>query len=147
MKKHDKNTGRTPDGRWVPGASANPEGRPQGTSPASRLRALLDPHAPDLIGKAVELAKAGDTTALRICLERILPALKPADEPLLLEGLGQGDLAARAGAVLNALGTGQLTPEQATSAIRALATYSEITLLGEMEKRIERLESAKGGQK
>jgi hypothetical protein len=37
---------------------------------------LLDGEADTLTRKAIELAKEGDTTALRLCIERILPARK-----------------------------------------------------------------------
>lgn len=59
------------------GQSGNPQGRPAGTGDKRReLRALLEPHAPALIEKAVELALAGDITALRLCLDRIIPPMR-----------------------------------------------------------------------
>ena len=45
----------------------------RGPSRVAKLRKLLEPHASDLVTKAVELALAGDTMALRLCLERLLP--------------------------------------------------------------------------
>ena len=59
------------------GQSGNPSGRPPGIrDKRTALRALLEPHAPALIAKAVEMAKAGDATALRICLDRLIPPAK-----------------------------------------------------------------------
>jgi len=37
---------------------------------------LLDGEAEELTRKCIELAKAGDTTALRLCMERIAPVRK-----------------------------------------------------------------------
>ncbi|MGH8625106.1 MAG: DUF5681 domain-containing protein [Gammaproteobacteria bacterium] len=63
---------------WKQGQSGNPEGRPPGAKDKrTALRALLTPHAQELVMRAVELAKSGDTTALRLCLERLIP---PQDE-------------------------------------------------------------------
>src|ERR1700693_659671 len=58
---------------FTPGASGNPDGRPKGSRNKSTLalEALLDGQAEALTQKAVELALAGDITALRLCLDRI----------------------------------------------------------------------------
>ena len=57
------------------GRSGNPTGRPRGsTNRATKSAAvMLDGEAEALTRKAVELALAGDTVALRLCLERLLP--------------------------------------------------------------------------
>jgi hypothetical protein len=44
------------------------------------MEALLDGEAEAIVRKAVEKAKEGDTTALRMCLERIVPPRK--DRPV-----------------------------------------------------------------
>jgi Family of unknown function (DUF5681) len=67
------------------GQSGNPAGRPKGIQDKRvNLRKLLEPHAEALVEKAVALALEGDTTALRLCLERLVPAYRaqemPADE-------------------------------------------------------------------
>jgi len=41
------------------------------------LRGLLEPHADAIIEKLIERATAGDPTALRLCVERIIPRAKP----------------------------------------------------------------------
>ena len=59
------------------GQSGNPSGRPKGVKDKrTELRELLEPHAEALVKKAVDLALMGDTSALRLCLERIIPAVK-----------------------------------------------------------------------
>jgi hypothetical protein len=62
---------------FTKGQSGNPAGKPKGAKDKrTELRALLRPHAEDLVAKAVELAKAGDTTALRICIDRLIPPIR-----------------------------------------------------------------------
>lgn len=59
------------------GQSGNPAGKPKGAKDKrTELRSLLQPHAEDLVKKAVEMAIAGDVSALRICIDRIIPPVK-----------------------------------------------------------------------
>jgi len=57
------------------GQSGNPAGRPPGARHKATVaaEAMLDGEVEALTRKAIELALAGDTTALRLCLDRILP--------------------------------------------------------------------------
>ena len=59
------------------GQSGNPAGRPKGSKDKrTELRELLTPHAPALIDKAIEMALDGDTAAMKMCLDRIIPAMR-----------------------------------------------------------------------
>ena len=72
-------------GTFQPGQSGNPNGRPPGSRNKSKLalESLLDGEAENLTRRAVEMALAGDTTAMRLCLDRIYPARK--DTPVIFE--------------------------------------------------------------
>ena len=69
----DKRRGRP----FEPGHPGGP-GRPAGSRNRASLAAdaLLDGEAEELTRKCIELAKTGDTTALRLCMERIAPVRK-----------------------------------------------------------------------
>src|SRR3954454_15254310 len=72
-----ENTGRIQGGQVRKGRSGNPSGKPKGARPQTTLaiEKLLEGEAEEIGRKAVELAKSGDTIALRLCLERIAPVL------------------------------------------------------------------------
>ena len=66
------------------GQSGNPKGRKKGSlNKRTELAKMLDPHAEALIAKMIELALDGDVTALRLCMERLIP--KASREPTGIE--------------------------------------------------------------
>jgi len=104
---------RKPKGRWPRGASGNPAGRPVGSRNKSTviLEALLHGQGEALINKAIDLALKGDSLALRLCLDRILPAPKERRIDLPLPQITDARQASRALAdVVVAIGEGRITP-------------------------------------
>lgn len=128
---------------FVKGQSGNPKGRTKGVpSKATRLRALIETHAESLVAKAVALAEQGDTTALRLCLERLIPALKTEGKPVTLHTLHTaGTLTEQGRAVFVALGEGGVTPDEAASLLHSIAAQARIEEFDELKRRVESLES------
>ncbi|HDR9095088.1 DUF5681 domain-containing protein [Burkholderia vietnamiensis] len=128
------------------GQSGNPAGKPKGTrDKRTALRELLQPHAADLVAKAVELAKAGDTTALRICIDRCIPAIKAKDQPISLSGLS-GSPAEMGKTVLQAMATGDITPNEAAAVMQVVTAQMRIVEVDDLLKRIEALEGNGDGE-
>ena len=108
------------------GESGNPGGRPAGARTRKTLAAavLLDGEAEALTRKAVELALAGDPTAMRLCLERILPPCRERAVNFALPSIeSAADIAPAMKAVTAALADGVITPGEAEAIARIVDTF------------------------
>ena len=131
--------------QFKPGQSGNPAGKPKGTRNATTLalEALLDGQASALTQKAINLALAGDMAALRLCLDRILPPRK--DSPVafdLPEMKTLNDAVPAMGAVVEAVGRGDLTPTEAGELTKMVQAFAKIIETAELEERVRKLEEA-----
>ena len=127
--------------------SGNPEGRPNGSRNATTLalETLLDGQAQALTQKAIDVALTGDIPALRLCLDRILPPRK--DSPVafdLPEMKTLNDTVPAMGALVKAVGQGDLTPTEAGEIQRNMVqAFAKIIETAELEERVRKLEEAK----
>ena len=128
------------NGRWQPGQSGNPDGRPPGTGEVARLRTSIAQKLPDILAKLTELAMAGDVQAARLLIERVLPPVKAVEMPVEMS-LVEGGLSDQARQMLSAAAGGVLAPDQAAALIGALAAVARITETDALRERIERLEA------
>ena len=103
---------------FMPGQSGNPNGRPKGiVDKRAEMRGLLEPHAKEIVEKLVGMAKTGDPTALRLCIERLMPRVKQ-EEGITFElpegRLDSGDnMLQIAQDLTKAVALGQMTIEEA----------------------------------
>ncbi len=129
----DQEQGRRADGRFKRGVSGNPAGRPAGARNRASLaaEALLADEAEALTRKAVELALGGDLTALRLCLERILPPVRerPLRIDLPLERRADADAAMRA--ILESLRAGELTGSDTVALAKLIEAFVAQTRVAE----------------
>lgn len=133
------------DGRWKPGQSGNPNGRPPGSGEVAKLRGDIAERVPDILAALIGQAVAGDTAAARLLLERVLPPLRPVEMTVEVP-LGEGGLTQQARQMLAAVATGQISTEQASCVISALAAVAKISESDELLKRIEALEQRSAGR-
>lgn len=137
----DRKSGRNTDGTF---AAGNP-GKPKGTrhKATQAALALLDGEAEALTRKAVELALDGDGAALRLCLERIAPPRRDAPVSFDLPPMqSAADAAKAAGAVLDAVALGDLTPQEGAHIMALVETYRRTLETTELEARVAALEGA-----
>ncbi len=94
--------------------------------------------------KAIELAKEGDTTALRLCLERIVPPRKDRPVSFAIPSIANANEAASLmSALLAAVASGGMTPCEASEVAKVIAGYLEALKTSELETRLRVLEEAK----
>ena len=125
-------------------AKGNP-GRPAGARHkyVLAIQGLLDGEAEALGRKAIELAMAGDTGALRLCLERRVPPRKDIPVQFDMPTITSASEAAHAAqAVLLAVSEGKLTPVEATAVMGLVERYGRVLEISEFEGRIVALERA-----
>ena len=137
-------TGPRQDGRWRPGESGNPAGRPRGLKNKTTLaaEALLEGEAEALTRKAVELALAGDVTALRLCLDRIVPARRDRYVTFDLPPLTTAaDAVTAAAAVTTAVASGDLTPSEAAEIAKVVDMFTRALETHDHAERIAKLEA------
>lgn len=131
------------------GQSGNPKGKPKGAlNHATRaVQALLDGEAEGLTRKAVEMALGGDTTALRLCLERLCPPVKERaiNAAVELPELKAENLPDAVSTIVQAVAAGNLLPGEGQSLISMLDGLRKSIELSELERRIAALESRKEG--
>ena len=129
---------------WTQGHSGNPSGRKPGTGKVEKLRAALAKELPEVLDALVAKAKEGDTGAIKLILERTVPALRPVDALTPLNLPAEGGLAGQGRAVLAALAAGQLPVNQAAGILQGLGNLAKLVELDELEKRIAALEGKQG---
>jgi hypothetical protein len=129
--------------RGRPFSPGNP-GKLKGTRhKATRaMEALLDGEGEALTRKAIELALAGDATALRLCMDRILPALRERPVRIELPPLsGSQDAVAASAALLAAVAGGEIAPGEAREVGRLLELHLKAVEQHELEVRLVALEA------
>jgi hypothetical protein len=87
----------------------------------------LDGQAEALIAKATEMALAGDTAALKLCVERIVPPRKDRPVTFALPKLETADDAAAAmAAIADGVASGELTPLEARDITAIVESFVKI---------------------
>jgi Family of unknown function (DUF5681) len=132
--------------QFKPGQSGNPRGKPKGTRHrATRIvEQLLDQDAKLLAERARDMALAGDTVALRLCLERLCPPRKGRPVTLDLPAIETlADASAAVSRVIASTAAGELTPDEAGSVIALIDAKRRILADVDLEARVTALEASR----
>jgi hypothetical protein len=124
--------------KFQPGQSGNPAGRRPGTGKIAQLRKTIERDVPEILQAMTKAAKDGDTTAARLLLERTVPALRPADTPVKV-AVG-GSLTEAGESILQAVGAGEITPDQAGKLLQGLGAQARVEEIVDMKTRLEAVE-------
>jgi hypothetical protein len=133
--------------------AANTRGRPfekgnRGRPAGSRnkvtvaVESLMGEYGPQVAARVIKCACEGDMAAARLVLERIAPPRRGRPVHLKLPDIGDaaGLMAAQA-AVLRAVATGKLTPEEAEPLSAMLGAYLKTVETVDIDRRLRDLES------
>jgi hypothetical protein len=115
--------------RFEPGQSGNPAGRPPGSRNKKTLamEELLGERAEAAVTTILNRAEGGCPTAMRLCMERVLPT--GADRPLTLEIPAVStpdDVIAAAGVVIGAFGHGAVSPRETVHLLTVVERLARI---------------------
>ena len=131
------------------GRSGNPLGRRVGCRNKTTIAAaaFLVGESDALTRKAVELALIGDPTALRLCIERILPPCRERTVKFVLPPIGSAaDIAAAMKAVTSALAAGAITPGEAATIAAVVDTFVRAIETSDFERRLKIVEDEHAAQ-
>lgn len=133
---------RSGGGRFKPGVSGNPKGRPKGSrDPRTVILAqLLDVDGAAVVGQLIEQAKAGTPWAVRLVIERLLPRHErrvSVDIPAVTDAESVG---AAIAAVIDLAADGQLTIEEARGFLGLIEQQRKAIETNDLAVRLELLE-------
>jgi hypothetical protein len=120
------NTGsQSADGRFKAGNTMGP-GRVQGSrnNATIAMQEMLSGESGALTRKAIDMALGGDTTALRICIDRLVPPCK--DRPIHLKVppmTNTGDAVSIMEKITTSVMEGEITPSEAMSVAGVVEVY------------------------
>jgi hypothetical protein len=137
-RKYATNTRGKP---FQPGNTGKPRGARNRTTLA--LEALLDGEAEAITRQAVKMALEGDTTAMRLVLERILPPRKDRPVRFKMPKLETAADAVKATAALaEAVASGDLTPTEAGELSKLVDGFTKAVEQHDIQRRLDKIEAA-----
>ena len=143
MAKDSANTGKKQGSKWKKGQSGNPAGKKPGTRHRATQLAeiLLDGQTEKLVNKCVEMAIDGDSAAMRICMDRLVPPRKSRPISINLPDTKNASGVAEAQAVVvQAVGEGELTIEEGLVLSNILEARLKSIESSEFDTRLNKLE-------
>ena len=143
-EQNEKQSMKRKDHLFQPGQSGNLAGRPKGARNRSSLAAekLMEGEAERITRACINLAMQGDITAIKLCLSRLIPTKRERTISIVLPTLeGSHDSLRAIGAVLKAVGEGQISPAEGQAVASLLETHRRAFEVEALERRLVLLEN------
>jgi hypothetical protein len=126
------------------GECGNPAGRPRGSRNRATLlmEGLLADDAEAIGRKAIEMAKQGDMSAIRLCMDRLSPARKGQPVAFELPPLDKpADSVAGAAEIVAGVAAGELTPSEGADLAKVVDVYVRAIATNAFDERLTKLEA------
>ncbi len=126
------------------GQSGNPSGKPPGTRARVTVLAekLMEDDAEDIVRAVVSAAKAGDSTAMRLCVERLVPVRKGRPIEFALPPVKTASGVVEAiDMIAKQMADGSLTPDEAGAVAAVIETQRRAIETVDHEERLKMLEA------
>lgn len=132
-------------GTAASGRKANraPAGMPKGTRHRATMlvEKLIEDDAENIVRAVVSAAKAGDPTAMRLCIERLVPVRKGRPVTFDLPPVKTAaDIAGAVGELARVMAAGELTTDEASAAASVIEMHRRAIETTEIELRLQKLE-------
>lgn len=118
-------------------------GRPKGSRNRATLEreALFEQFGQAITKKCVAEALKGNPSTLRLAMERIVPPAKPSNPVFHLPPIrSAADLLPASASVLQAMGAGDLSPQEGESFMRVIESFQKLHESHELAMRVQALE-------
>ena len=128
------------------GKSGNPKGRPRGSLNKATIlcQDIFADAAADIAEKAVNLALEGDTSMLKLLLDKTVPVRKDAPVNLALPEINTlSDLPKITEAITKAVSKGKITPVEAHGLTKIIEAHVKALEIVEIDARLRVLEGKK----
>jgi hypothetical protein len=134
---------------FAPGNTAG-RGRPQGSrnKATQESQALFAEYAGPLTKRCIAGALKGEPVPLRLAMDRVCPTQKDRTVEIQLPPVRQvADLSAAAQAITEAVGKGEVTPEEGQKAMGMLHQHCDILMKTDLGSRLRALEEIVAGDR
>jgi hypothetical protein len=130
-------------GKFRKGQSGNPQGKAKGTKNRATLAAerLLNDDLDNICRKLIEQALTGNIQAIKLVLDRVLPAKRDRDIDVRLPKLQTVDDAANAmSLIIESVSSGSITPSEGEAMSKVVDAFVKAIQAYDLEKRVVKLE-------
>lgn len=134
---------RTRTGKFAPGVSGNPAGKPKGARHRVTLLAerLMEDDAEAVVRAVIDAAKAGDVGAAKLVLDRLCPPRKDRAVEFELPPIKTAaDVCTAQAAVIEAVAAGDVTPQEGAAIAGLLEHGRRAIETTDLEQRLAQLE-------
>lgn len=116
-------------------------GRPKGAK--GKKRQMLESYSDKILKTLIDLAVEGDPTALRLCVDRLLPRLRAEAAPINVDA-ASSKIVDIGQSIVDAALSGRISPDSARDILSALSDVAKLKEITEIETRLKALEDLEG---